>query len=179
MKRLCVFVLLAAGLAACGGKASSTTPTPAPTVPLADPTSESLGGIALGTDGATVERLLGAPTERGPVEEEGASGEMLSTWTWPAAGVSLDMAMTGDQAAVHSISITPPSKLTTSRGVGIGTSRAEVERIYAEHLGRGREPDEPDTTSPEQLIIGSIYGGTFFGFHDGKVDSIFVGAGAE
>lgn len=104
---------------------------------------------------------------------------MLSTWTWPAAGVSLSMAMAGDQAAVHSISIASPSTLTTSRGIGIGASRAEVERVYAEHLGKGREADEPDYTSPEQLIVGSIYGGTFFGFHDGKVDSIFVGAGAE
>ena len=28
-------------------------------------------------------------------------------------------------------------------------------------------------------VIGSIYGGTFFTFADGKVSAIFVGAGAE
>ena len=167
---------------ACTSPPTATTmPTPATPAPLADATSESIGGIALGADAATVEGRLGPPTHKGPVEEMAATGEFVSDWTWADHGLHLAMAAgTADGAAtVGSIRIEAPSALTTSRGVGIGTSRAEVERIYQAFLGAGREDGEPDTTSADSLIVGSIYGGTFFDFVDGKVTAIFVGAGAE
>ena len=72
-----------------------------------------------------------------------------------------------------------PCAVRHSRGIGIGAARADVETTYAAYLGKGRQPDEPDTTSPTSLIIGSIYGGTFFTFEGGNVSEIFVGVGAE
>lgn len=175
-------------LAACGG-GKAAAPTTASTTAggqaaaaLADPSSESLGGIALGDTAAAVEARLGPPDHKSEPEELGATGEIVSDWRWPAHGAVLSMALDASAAGgarVSAMIISAPSTLTTSRGVGIGTTRADVERIYQEYLGKGREPEEPDTTSAEQLIIGSVYGGTFFEFADGKVTKIFVGAGAE
>ncbi len=177
----------ALSLAACAPAAvpSSTgpesTPSPAATGKLGEPSSEIVGGIALGSPAKAVEELLGPPDSKGDIVEMGATGDFESEWTWKEKGVHVRMAAataTGEQK-VASLTVEAPSKLVTSRGVGIGTTRKEVETIYRAFLGTGRQPGEPDTTSATQLIIGSIYGGTFFTFADGKVSAIFVGAGAE
>ncbi|MDX2091410.1 MAG: hypothetical protein SFX73_26355 [Kofleriaceae bacterium] len=172
-----ILIALALVVAACKSPKAPGTPTKPPTE-LGDPTSETIGGISLGTTAARVEAILGPAYEKGPAQEMAATAETISTWRWNT-GVTLTMSETPPPLKVHSINIVAPSKLTTSRGVGIGTTRAEVERIYKAFLGTGRQPDEPDHTSPESLIIGSVYGGTFFSFADGKVTEIFVGAGAE
>ena len=176
-------------LAGCtfGGGASAPPPrgasTAAPTGPsrLGEPTSETIGGISLGLDAARIHELLGPPDAKGEMVEMGATGEFEADWTWPAKGLVLRMAAptATDAPHVSAITIRAPSDLRTSRGVGVGSARADVEATYAAYLGKGREPDEPDTTSPTQLIVGSIYGGTFFTFAGGKVTEIFVGAGAE
>ena len=95
---------------------------------------------------------------------------------YSSAGASV---ASGSTASSTGSAITAPSELRTSRGIGIGAARADVETTYAAYLGKGRQPDEPDTTSPTSLIIGSIYGGTFFTFEGGNVSEIFVGVGAE
>jgi hypothetical protein len=166
-------------LGGCGGHATPASTPAASSVALADPTNESIGGVKTGDPSALVEKKLGAPTTKSEPQTMEATGETVSSWQWPAAGVSMTMASTEAGFVVRDISIVAPSKLTTSRGVGIGASRADVEKIYKDFLGKGRQEGEPDTTSPEQLIIGSIYGGTAFSFTDGKVSTIFVGAGAE
>lgn len=178
LKRTFAFALaLVLGTAACKPSSGPGSPANAQTK-LGDPTSETIGGISLGATAASVEAVLGPATDKGPAQEMAATGETISMWRW-TTGVTLAMAGTPPALTVSSITIAPPSKLTTSRGVGIGTTRAEVERIYKASLGTGRQPGEPDTTSPESLVIGSVYGGTFFSFTDGKVTQIFVGAGAE
>ena len=168
---------------ACGGhpaKPSSAGPgAGVPAGKLADPRNETIGGISVGARSEAVEKLLGAPATKGTLQEMAATGDVVADWKW-TTGVTLTMAEGVDHVlTVHAITLEAPSKLTTSRGVGIGASRAEVETIYKQFLGVGRQDGEPDTTSPEQLIIGSVYGGTFFQFTAGKVTRIFVGAGAE
>lgn len=171
---------LTLSLAACGGK---TTPKPAagtPEVPAAPASSESLGGIALGDDAAKVEAALGPPASKGEVVEWEATGDRTSEWTWP--GVKLQMAELdgGARFAVHSIWVEAPSTLKTSRGVGIGTPFAEVDRIYAPFRGQGAEEGEPEQWNVDDgITVGSVYGGTMFNFADGKVATIFVGAAAE
>jgi hypothetical protein len=182
------FVLLL--IAACGGHAApplASHPGASPAVgragapALAEATDESIGGIARGMTAAAVVQLLGAPSEKGEITELGATGEFVANWSWKATGVLLTLTAATPAGAqtVGAITIWAPCALKTSRGVGIGTSRAEVERRYHAFLGTGRQDGEPDMTSAESLIIGSIYGGTFFSFVDGKVSQIFVGAGAE
>jgi hypothetical protein len=124
---------------------------------------------------------FGEPTNKGEVIEWEATGDRVSEWVWDDRGLQLDMAETDSGFTVLSISISAPCQETTSRGVGIGTSFDEVDRIYGEFRGVGRNEDEeePEQWDSNQIIVGSIYGGTFFDFADGRVVRIFVGAGAE
>ena len=187
LRRTSVILFLGLGsVAACGGKGpaaggsgpGSSAPTAA--VKLADPTSESIGGIGIGDSAAAVETAFGAPTTKGEVVEWEATGDRTSTWTWDGKGLKLEMAETPGGPAVHQLSVAAPSTFTTSRGVGIGTPFAEVDKIYGEFRGQGRQEGEPERwTAEDGIIVGSVYGGTFFTFVDGKVSSIFVGAGAE
>lgn len=157
--------------------AAPSSPAPA----FADPTSETFEGLALGLDGAAVEQRFGAPDQKGQPQEMAATGLFESDWVWTARGLRLGMTATTADAAptVGSIEIAGPSTLRTSRGIGIGATRAEVEAAYRDALGKGRDPSEPDATSETRLILGSVYGGTAFRFEGGKVVSIFVGASAE
>lgn len=119
-----------------------------------------------------VETALGRPTKLGKKIEEEASGDVIQTWSYPATGVSIDMVDREAGQEVARFTVTPPSTLETSRGVGIGSSRAKVEAAY------GSERDA-EMSSEEVFIAGSVYGGVFFHFDQGNVTSIFVGAGAE
>lgn len=172
-------------LSACGGNSSepreAAAPAPSSASPSADPTSETFEGLALGLTAASVEKRFGAPDQKGTPTEMGATGTFEADWEWKSLGLRLRMsAATAEEApTVGAIEIEPPSKLRTSRGIGLGATRAEVEAAYRDALGKGREPDEPDATSETRLILGSVYGGTIFRFEGGKLVSVFVGAAAE
>lgn len=177
---------LVVALAACGGKnkdASSGPPTPSDhhePRPLADPANESIGGILLNDPATKVETALGAPSTKGEVEEWEATGDRVSMWTWSTQGATFAMGERTDGFHVLSMSLVAPSTLTTSRGIGIGATFAEVDKTYGEFRGKGVEEGEPERWSLEDgIIVGSIYGGTMFTFEGGKVSHIFVGAGAE
>jgi hypothetical protein len=140
-----------------------------------------VGDLVLGAGADAVVAALGEPASKGEVEEWAATGDFVSTWAWPAQGLSLDMAATSADGAptLHSITVTPPSTLATKRGIGIGSSRADTRAAYQEYLGAAHVQDEPLVDDAEHLIVGSVYGGIFFDFADDKVTRIFVGAGAE
>jgi hypothetical protein len=177
--------VLAVAAAACGGKdtsAGNTTPsgdgaTNAP-AELADPASESLGGIKLGDPAAKVVEVLGEPGAKTEVVEWEATGDRVSDWTWD--GVDFGMGEVDAGFVVHSMSIKAPSTLTTSRGIGIGATFEQVDAAYQPFRGQGREDGEPEQWDLENgITVGSVYGGTMFNFADGKVAHIFVGAAAE
>ena len=90
-------------------------------------------------------------------------------------GVELGMGAydAGGVKEVYSISLTSPSTFKTVRGIGIGSSEAEVEKAYADE--KSTEDSRPD----ELFVAGSIYGGLLFNFVDGNVSEIFIGAAAE
>lgn len=148
---------------------------------LADPTSESIGGLSNGDPMSKAEALFGVPDSKEEFYEEGATGDMIAEWKWEKQGLSITVQKLPDGLIARGISITAPSTAKTSRGIGIGSTWAEVDAVYSPFKGQGLNPDEgePVTWGPEQIIVGSVYGGTFFSFEDGKVTSIFVGAGAE
>lgn len=179
MRRLGLVLVLA--LSACHHAPAAPAST-APAAPTAagDPRSETIGGIQLGDASAKVVTAIGEPATRAPIVEEGATGEFVSTWTWPALGLALGMSSgTADgPLAVRSISIEAPSKLTTSRGVGIGTPRADVEKQYQAFAWK--EGDEGPPPSADEIVVGTVYGGTIFHFGaNQQVTSVFVGAAAE
>lgn len=147
----------------------------------ADPTSETFDGLAIGMDAEAVQLLLGPPDERGTPVEMAATGMFEADWRWKSRGLTARMGAASADAEprVSGMEIAGSSKLRTSRGIGLGATRAEVESLYADALGKGREPNEPNPDTEQLLVLGSLYGGTFFRFESGKLVSIFVGAGAE
>ena len=70
------------------------------------------------------------------------------------------------------VTVFPPFEGKTSRGVGIGSTEEEVRAAYKNLIDPGSRPGE-------MIIAGSVYGGVFFTIEDGKVTTIFIGAGAE
>ncbi|MCA9642525.1 MAG: hypothetical protein H6718_16195 [Polyangiaceae bacterium] len=145
-----------------------------------DPKSESIGGFSSGTTSDDVISKLGEPDSRPARVEEGASGEFVVSWKWQAQGILLEMASPSADGplSVRGLSIRAPSQLKTSKGIGIGASRADVERAY-QGLG-WKAGDDGIAPQPNEFLIGTVYGGTRFRFDgDAKVESIEVGAWAE
>jgi len=135
---------------------------------------EKIGELRLLAPAAAVKKLLGPPAQKGKVVSEGADGSFVQRWEYPAQGISIEMAAArrkGPQK-VASIAVKAPCALKTSRGIGIGSTVAELTRIY------GAEKNAEDSTE-ERFVAGSIYGGVLFGLKEGRVVTIFVGAAAE
>ena len=181
--------LLACGGATAGAEATANTASTAnsagPALPpcavedydcrVARLGSTAFGPLGTGVAAATIVAALGEPSTRGAVEEEGASGLFLTSWAWPRAGVVVTMEATtpGGALTAHSFTVRAPFTERSARGVGIGSSEAAVQAAY-EGLS------DPDATRAGEIFVaGSVYGGVFFKFVDGRVDEIFVGADAE
>ena len=130
---------------------------------------ETIGGIKIGSSQADVIKVLGQPTHKTKAQREEATGDTVTTWKWP--GVDIELAKTGKKLRVASIHVTAPSTLATSRGVHIGSSRAEIQAGYR------RSKDKTDDAN--SYLVGSEYGGELFSFKNDKVVEIFLGAMAE
>jgi hypothetical protein len=142
--------------------------------PLGD---EVIGGLKYGSPAEDVIKLLGEPSKRGRIEEEGATGYYVQKWDYKGQGLSMFMAADkrkGPQR-LYTLTVSAPSTLKTRFGIGIGSSRKEVLAAY----GKMRDPEMPSGDADDSFIAGSIYGGVFFDFTADKVTRIFLGAGAE
>jgi hypothetical protein len=177
-----------AGLAGCGHAAPapsrppSATPLGGGNVVETDPAgaeeelydyqSESLGSLRFGLNTTQVELALGAPEHRSAVVEQEADARYVTTWTWPAQGVSVEFAGDGPSGPfeVQALSICAPSRLRTARGIGLGADPAAIARAYG-----------PDRTQVKDdvVVVGSVYGGLRFELEQGAVRAIFIGASAE
>ena len=136
---------------------------------------ESIGGLALGMSMDAVFALLGAPDSKGEPEEEAATGDIVTTHSWPARGVQIDGSHTsGDpRITVHRIYVSAPFAGKTLRKIGIGATEAEARSAYADAI------DVDNSRPGDALIVGSIFGGVIFDFEAGRVKSVFIGAAAE
>ena len=137
--------------------------------------AESLGWIAPDVSVATIKEKLGEPSKKEERVLMEATGDHVETWTWESAGVQLEMTAPDMTAPVNdhiAVTVFPPFKGKTSRGVGLGSTEADVVAAYKEII-------DPSSRPGELIIAGSVYGGAFFRLEDGVVTSIFIGAGAE
>jgi hypothetical protein len=134
---------------------------------------ERVGGLAIGTPAAAALKLLGPPAKKGKVVHQESDGNYVQTWSF-AQGVELVMSASkrGGAQTVDAITVQAPSALKTARGIGVGSSVAELERAY------GAEKNAEETNA-ESFVVGSIYGGVIFRLAEKKVSQIFVGAAAE
>jgi hypothetical protein len=135
---------------------------------------EKIGELRLSAPAVAVKKLLGPSAKKGKVVSQEADGSFVQRWEYPAQRISITMAAASRKGAqkVALIDIKAPCALKTSRGVGIGSTVAEVTRAY----GAEKNAEE---SSEERFVAGSIYGGVLFGLKDGRVETIFVGAAAE
>lgn len=136
----------------------------------------SVGFLKQGLPAKVIWDKLG-PTESSEEPfEEGASGDILAPWGWASQGVEANMLFPNpeaDPSEVRDFTVKAPFQGKTARGIGIGSSEEEVRAAYADCI-------DPRAGSPGRMVVaGSVYGGMFFDIQDGKVSSIFVGAGAE
>ncbi len=136
--------------------------------------AENLGGLRLEMPEKEVIKLLGQPARRGEMYHQEADGNHLEDWDYPAKGIELAMSAGSKKTGAKTVArimATAPCPLATKAGIKIGSAESAVRQAYAAHE---EEPSDPGT-----FIAGSIYGGIIFTFEDGKVSSIFFGAGAE
>ncbi len=143
-----------------------------------------IGGLALDAPESEVvaigEKENLGELSRGKDEISEAFGEAVQTWTFTGAGFSANM-VSGESGApktVLSIAIVAPSTLKTEHGIGIGSTRDEVIRAYADYKTEEEEAEKIEADGDKRLV-GSIYGGMVFTFSEGKVTRIFLGAAAE
>ena len=83
-----------------------------------DKAPEKLGDFAIGSNAQHVLTTLGEPTKR--TEKQ---------WEWSGVVV------TTDGQTIQRIEVTAPSTLATSRGIEIGSKRADVEKAYGKDTG--------------------------------------------
>jgi hypothetical protein len=139
--------------------------------------TEYLGRLRLGMPAAEVRAILGEPVA-GEEELWGATDEYGEEWRYPEQGLTLAMmsATAGGAKAVGWAIVVAPSEFTTQRGLGIGSSMADVLRVY----GPFRAEDAEGMWEPaDRFVAGSVYGGMIFVFTEGTVSEIFLGAAGE
>ena len=153
-------------------------------LPPCDPHDEECRTKRLGDDGvswltsATPKILLeklGKPKTKGEREEWAATGDFAENWSWPEAGVHVTIGapnMTAPPNHVIDYQVSAPFKGKTKRGIGIGSTHAEVRAAYSGMI-------DEDASSATYLVAGSRFGGVMFNFTAGTVSQIFVGATAE
>jgi hypothetical protein len=74
---------------------------------------------------------------------------------------------------VASILARPPCTFHTRRGIGIGSSEADVQRAY------GGERNAEESRQGSLFVAGSLFGGLTFTLRNGSVAEIFLGAASE
>jgi hypothetical protein len=136
---------------------------------------EQIGKLHIGLSEKEVKQAIPGKPTRGAERWWGADGQYHQEWRYTAGGITLGMVAKkkGGSQSIESMTITSPSTLKTQRGIGIGSTEAEVVKAYGSF--RNAEASKPG----EVLVAGSLFGGVIVHFKQGKVDQIFIGAAAE
>jgi hypothetical protein len=134
---------------------------------------EKIGTLSLGMSPSQLPPIP-CPIKKSEAMLWEADGLYHQDWEFIGCGLILDMASMEKEGAksIESITLQAPSSLATSQGITIGSSRDEVMLAYKEVWNQAHSSDA-------LFVAGSIYGGVMFSFKEGRVVSIFVGAGAE
>jgi hypothetical protein len=136
--------------------------------------NERIGNLRIGLSEAKVKQTITCQLKREPEQFWGADGAYHQKWKYVDCGITLGMVseQKGAPKSIESITLNNPSRLTTKRGIRIGSTEKVVMKAYKTE--RDRESGKPGF-----FVAGSVYGGLIFQFHNGKVSQIFLGAAAE
>lgn len=137
--------------------------------------AERIGPLRIDLPEGEVERSIACKPRRGPVTRWEADGDYHQEWAYPDCGITLDMgaATPKSRQTIRAITLTRPSPWKTRRGIGIGGTEREAMAAY------GRDRSAEDSTPGKIFVAGSVYGGLMLTFKAGRIERIFLGAGAE
>lgn len=137
--------------------------------------TERIGPLRIDLPEGEVERSIACKPRRGPVTRWEADGDYHQEWAYPDCGITLDMgaATPKSRQTIRAITLTRPSPWKTRRGIGIGGTEREAMAAY------GHDRSAEDSTPGKIFVAGSVYGGLMLTFKAGRIERIFLGAGAE
>ncbi len=160
--------------AAPADTAAPAAPAPAAAAPAGAWTSSSerFGALRLGMTQGEILAAFGRAEQKDTPERWAADGMLHTSWSWPTRGLGVDLAGEERVDDVVGLTITPPSALRTTRGIGLGSTKAEVEAAYAGAI-------DAEMSREDQTVVGSLYDGLMIQYKDGKVSGMFLGAAAE
>lgn len=170
--RLEAFATLALfALAAAAGPAAAETVEEAGARLMRE---ERIGDLQLGMPEAGIAKVIRAKPQRSREIYEAADGMFRQRWTYGRQGLKLTLATEkkGTPRKLDAILCTAGCGLRTSRGIGIGSAEADVNRAYAKEFNK-------EESKAGVFVAGSIYGGLIVNFKAGKVSALFLGAAAE
>jgi hypothetical protein len=115
----------------------------------------------------------GKPEEISSPEFSDVDGMYYQTFDYKSQGLTLGILINNDSTKeVAWIEIKKPSDLKTDKNIGIGSNYVDVSNAYKEYI----DPQYIDSSS---LTCGSVYGGIFVDFLDGKANKLYLGYGAD
>jgi hypothetical protein len=134
-----------------------------------------LGKIHYGMSVAGATGLPGCVFTKGKLIASEADGAWHQGWKGRSCGVNLGFSAADKKSALKltDIEILAPSQIKTTRGIGIGSTEAQVRTQYSHEINAG------ESIPQQTVVLGSVYGGVVFGLEGGKVQRILVGAAAE
>jgi hypothetical protein len=135
---------------------------------------ERIGNLRIGLSEKKVKQVMNCKVIRDPDQLWGADGAYHQAWKYADYGITLDMVSekNGAPKSIASITLTKPSRLNTTRGIGIGSTSKAVMKAYKNEWNK-------ESSNSDTFVAGSIYGGLIFNFQNGKVNKIFLGVAAE
>jgi hypothetical protein len=137
---------------------------------------ESIGWIEIfKTAEGEVRRRLGDPDSVGKEYRSEIDGAYVQYLRYDSKGIILEMVTHDKKQERHvgSFNIFHPCSLGTEKGIGIGSAEEDIWEQYEGFINKEY------SSKGQNVLLGNIYGGTFFNICDGKVETIFVGAAAE
>src|SRR5262249_33898607 len=137
--------------------------------------SEKIGELRIGMPEAELKRTVTAQPKRAREVFQAADARYVQRWAYALQGLALRMGSEKKGAAkeIDSIECSARCSLKTTRGIGIGSALADVQKAY------GAEFNKEESKLPDLFVAGTIYGGLLLKFKAGKVSEIFLGAAAE
>ncbi|MBA3503080.1 MAG: hypothetical protein M4D80_20635 [Myxococcota bacterium] len=110
----------------------------APVVRGAEPTRDAInklkkeptGGIVLGMTAAELVKVLGKPASSGQAKR--VEDALEATYTWPGVKAVFRSTTSVETVLLNRVTFSAPSKAKTARGIGVGSTRAEVYKAYAD-----------------------------------------------
>ncbi len=134
--------------------------------------NEYFGAIKTGLFAEDIIKILGEPESKSVITLSEVDGMNSQTWYYSDNGIEISFSQNENQKWFSvSYLLQPNFILKSSRGVGIGSLRAEVVKAYEKEIG--------EEAGPDQVVAGTLYGGIVFWLENGRVKNIFVGASAE